>query len=66
MAKYTKKQLDEAKRIREQRIASLQRCTCAFPVVTYRNGDGHDSKCPEHLHRSEQRARDDEEVDYDG
>jgi hypothetical protein len=35
---------DERRRIIEQ----LEACTCEYPLVRYRNGDGHRSDCPAH------------------
>lgn len=37
---------------RRKRLTELQRvidlCDCLWPVVVYRNGDGHDPSCPAH------------------
>lgn len=52
MSKHTEKELARARRVRERKLARLtaivQACTCAWPLVTYRNGSGHDSNCPAH------------------
>ena len=45
--------LREARIKREQIVAELRRvvrlCNCRWPLVKYRNGDGHHETCPAHL-----------------
>ena len=53
---HTEKDLARAKRVRGNRLARLtalyQVCNCMWPIVRYRNGSGHDDKCPAHeLHK---------------
>lgn len=38
----------EAEYERRRMVEKITRCTCSWPLVRYRNGDGHDSKCPAH------------------
>lgn len=39
---------ERAKKLREREIRALQACTCRYPLVQYRyrNGHGHEPKCP--------------------
>lgn len=50
MAEYSERDLARAKRARERKLeqmkALVETCTCCWPIVTYRNLHGHDSKCP--------------------
>lgn len=43
----------EAKARRTAMLANLRRvvrlCNCAWPIQTYRNGDGHHPECPAHV-----------------
>lgn len=45
----TRSVADEAAYERQRIIEKLARCSCSWPVVRYRNGDGHASNCPAHV-----------------
>lgn len=48
-------QAKAARRLRKEKIKVLRMCKCCWPIITYRNGSGHDDECPAHIYYLEQK-----------
>lgn len=49
-------QLREAKKLRREIAKAIRACTCAYPLVKFRNGSGHADDCPAHALWKENRG----------